>query len=899
MRATVWSFAVLTGLIVSLMSSLTVSPALATTFVMVSDESLVDQAPAIVEARVVSWDYAPTAGMPATDYMIEVDRVLKGNIPGSTLIVRVPGGIRSDGMGLEIFGAPTFNHGERLLLFLHPRNDGTFRIVQLMLGAFRDVPFAGRRLAVRSFGEAREVVPPASGLGDDERRLLRGPRNLETFTAWISDRVRGEHRDADYFLQAADFEGDLESQLERFTLFESPRTGLNMRWFFVDPVTWAINSSGQPGLTPTQVRTAMQRGISAWNNIPGVDIRYRLGGTTTASGGLTTPDGVNALQFEDPNNSDIFDGPFSCGSGGVLAIGGPWFTQSTRPFRGQSYHEIAEADIITNKGLECYFTGSANPQALADELFGHELGHTLGLGHSCGDGASGPCNTNAKNDALMRATIHGGNRGATLADDDRAAARALYGTGTTGNVPAAPSNLRAILQAADSVRLSWVDNSDDETGFQIQQSRNGEPFSVAADFLSPDTITMPVEGLQPESSYRFRVRARSAAGFSDFSNTVEVATAPNAPTNLTASFVSATQIFLTWDDNASGELDYSIEMSSPLRSFEPQAVAPAGTEKFTVVGLLRNTPYTFRVRARNSSGFSAYSNEASASTSVVEPDEPPCTPEEETLCLLNGRFRVRVRLQGGDTIGRAVTIPGSDKAGMFWFFDPANIELLVKMIDGNSVNNFYWTFYGALSNVEYWISVLDTATGETVTYHNPRREICGLGDVRSFPRVDDPMPTPEPGGLRAGSQSRVVSWPEELPGAGAPLTPATAGGIGTGTCVPGPSTLCLADNRFQVEVDWSNPRAPFNDGSGIVVNVPTVPGDETGFFWFFSPQNIELVVKVLDARPLNGHFWFFYGGLSDVAYQITVTDTVTGTSKIYLNDAFNICGDADVQAFPG
>jgi hypothetical protein len=43
-------------------------------------------------------------------------------------------------------------------------------------------------------------------------------------------------------------------------------------------------------------------------------------------------------------------------------------------------------------------------------------------------------------------------------------------------------------------------------------------------------------------------------------------------------------------------------------------------------------------------------------------------------------------------------------------------------------------------------------------------------------------------------------------------------------------------------------------------------GDSSGFFWFFTRDNIELVVKALDARAVNGHFWFFYGALSDVGY---------------------------------
>ena len=75
---------------------------------------------------------------------------------------------------------------------------------------------------------------------------------------------------------------------------------------------------------------------------------------------------------------------------------------------------------------------------------------------------------------------------------------------------------------------------------------------------------------------------------------------------------------------------------------------------------------------------------------------------------------------------------------------------------------------------------------------------------------------------------------------------------------------------------------------------------ETGFLWFFQPDNLELVVKILDGRTINGHFWFFWGGLSDVEYTIRVLDTDTGTETTYTNEAFNLCGGADLETLgPG
>ena len=80
---------------------------------------------------------------------------------------------------------------------------------------------------------------------------------------------------------------------------------------------------------------------------------------------------------------------------------------------------------------------------------------------------------------------------------------------------------------------------------------------------------------------------------------------------------------------------------------------------------------------------------------------------------------------------------------------------------------------------------------------------------------------------------------------------------------------------------------------------PTLFTNDTGYFWFFDNTNVELVVKVLDARVLNGQFWVFASGLTNVGVDITVVDTVTGSVKTYqnpLNTAFQAI--QDTAGFP-
>src|SRR5205807_8756123 len=106
-------------------------------------------------------------------------------------------------------------------------------------------------------------------------------------------------------------------------------------------------------------------------------------------------------------------------------------------------------------------------------------------------------------------------------------------------------------------------------------------------------------------------------------------------------------------------------------------------------------------------------------------------------------------------------------------------------------------------------------------------------------------------------------------------------------CAVGPLSLCLHDARFQVRITWID----HSGQSGVGVAAPLTP--DTGTFWFFSPANTEVIVKILDGGGINGHFWVFYASLSDVDYTITVSDSHTGAVKIYHNPAGTLASVAD------
>ena len=158
-----------------------------TTYEMIADEELARQAEVILQAVVVAREPAPIPSPPSTDYFVQVERVLKGFVAGSTVIVRLAGGIGPDGVGLRVWGSPQFQQGERVLLFLVPRADGTYGVLHLMLGVFHEMQFQGRRLAVRDLSEARQALSERDLLSQGPVGLLDPPRRWDAFARWLTE----------------------------------------------------------------------------------------------------------------------------------------------------------------------------------------------------------------------------------------------------------------------------------------------------------------------------------------------------------------------------------------------------------------------------------------------------------------------------------------------------------------------------------------------------------------------------------------------------------------------------------------------------------------------------------------------------------------------------------------
>jgi len=70
---------------------------------------------------------------------------------------------------------------------------------------------------------------------------------------------------------------------------------------------------------------------------------------------------------------------------------------------------------------------------------------------------------------------------------------------------------------------------------------------------------------------------------------------------------------------------------------------------------------------------------------------------------------------------------------------------------------------------------------------------------------------------------------------------------------------------FEATVDWKAPSGQTGQGAAVPLT------NESGYFWFFDPGNAEVTLKVLDGRPVNGHWWVFLASLTDVEHTVRVS----------------------------
>ena len=391
----------------ALLSGLRPHPARATTFVPMDEATLLRSSEAVLVGTVTAIESGVDAdGVIYTYVHVQPERVIKGALlPEEEIVLREPGG-RTEELEQRVYGAPEFWVGERSLLFLSRNPDGTLQTNSLAMGKYSvAVNAAGQATAVRDFGEGASVLIPATGGVVDAPResqrllpLLRRLRNL----AHAERRVRDARR------PLTPVPSELSTVTTRFqdayTFLGSPPA----RWFEPDsgqPVTYLVDSTGDVALGIANSRAAADAGLSAWTNVATASLVLQDGGTTAP--GAFNQCSINRIVFNDPNK-EITD-PVNCG--GVLAMGGYCASSNSRVINNTTFNQITTGRLTFNNGWAgCALWTLCN----VSEVMTHELGHTIGLGHS------------SDTTATMAAYAHFDSRCASLRSDDVAGVSFMY-----------------------------------------------------------------------------------------------------------------------------------------------------------------------------------------------------------------------------------------------------------------------------------------------------------------------------------------------------------------------------------------------------------------------------------------------------------------------------------------
>jgi hypothetical protein len=170
--------------------------------------------------------------------------------------------------------------------------------------------------------------------------------------------------------------------------------------------------------------------------------------------------------------------------------------------------------------------------------------------------------------------------------------------------------------------INWKDNSGNETGFQIEQSLSSTTGFSLINTVAPNSISVNINSLLPNTKYYYRLRAVNLVGNSTYTPTLATTTLaltpPQPPSNIFVSNISTNSVMLSWKDNSNNESGFQIERSVVSGSgFSLASSLGPNSTTYSSTNLLPKTKYYYRMRAFNEDGFSPYSPEISITTSAI------------------------------------------------------------------------------------------------------------------------------------------------------------------------------------------------------------------------------------------------------------------------------------------
>ena len=171
---------------------------------------------------------------------------------------------------------------------------------------------------------------------------------------------------------------------------------------------------------------------------------------------------------------------------------------------------------------------------------------------------------------------------------------------------------------------NWDWQFDGTTGVAYAKNASVVEISILKSNISPSTtITIGAEDLNGGWNMVSTIPSGNAFISYTLGGGGNNTTIPNAPTALTASSVSTSQIDITWTDNATDEDTFEIQQApSGTGNWSTLSTVSANITSYSNTGLTENTTYDYRVRATNTAGSSNWSAITSATTAQATPNAP-------------------------------------------------------------------------------------------------------------------------------------------------------------------------------------------------------------------------------------------------------------------------------------
>ena len=185
-----------------------------------------------------------------------------------------------------------------------------------------------------------------------------------------------------------------------------------------------------------------------------------------------------------------------------------------------------------------------------------------------------------------------------------------------------PTDLALEATGDTKITLTWTDNSSVEDGYEIYRSEDGESFDLIATIAAGSETYVDDDsggGLTPTQKYWYYVRAIDGVFYSSPTDTESLVAGvpPGTPTGLTATTIDHDGIALAWTNADGSDTGIEIYRSTDGVVYALVHTTAAHAEAYNNTGLDADTQYYYRLRAKNDSGVSAFSDPDDATTDVL------------------------------------------------------------------------------------------------------------------------------------------------------------------------------------------------------------------------------------------------------------------------------------------